>query len=205
MANPNAPFGFRLVGRIGDGVPNLRKFHVPVGNGTALFCGDVVASVATSDTTTGDPEIGVATAGSAIRGVLVSIDPPSTGQNLPLGTLNVPASTAQYVHVCEDPLAVYECMALSTGTGSTHILASTDVGKLANFEAGAGGSTTTGCSSMSLDTSSVTTTAASGNFRILAVVSDPLNQANFAAVADYTRVLVTPSHVLHELGGAAGV
>ena len=136
-------------GSVYNGQANL--YHIRSDYATALFIGDPVKQVTTSDTR-GIPDINIATAGATnkIVGVIVGF------KALPNDLTKVynPASTERYALVCDDPMVVFGVTADTTAA-----LASGDVGANANLAAGAGGSTVTGFSSWMLASTSMTADA----------------------------------------------
>jgi len=99
-------FGLRLVSRVGGGQPRIREYYVPATNSTALGENDVVQLPATGalDPTNQVPVVQAFVSGHVPLGVVVGFRPiaalPYTG--------NLPASTAAYIDVCDDPEAIYE-------------------------------------------------------------------------------------------------
>jgi hypothetical protein len=136
--------------------------HEPVdsSNGTAIFPGDIIMREA-------DGNVAPATAGNTqIIGVCVGIVPDKDN----LSRKYLPASTAGTVLVCEDPNVILEVQ--EDGVGGT--LTSAAIGTNADHVAGAG-STTTGISAHTLDSSSIVDTTA--GFRIIGLVNRPDNEA----------------------------
>jgi len=161
MANLNAPFGLRLVGRVGGSTHTARinRYAVASGDNVALFIGDAVSTPGTNAfvtiNTTGEilPVVTQATVGAgssdgtAIRGVVVGIDPID---GVAVGSENLnrlyrPASTQMVVMVCDDPMALFEIMYAGTFAGTLE-------GNAMNISATPVGSTATGISGMTADT-----------------------------------------------------
>lgn len=141
--------GFRPIRHV-TGAPyngQANRYEHPAADGTALFVGDIVKlDSAAADTVDGTPAVIAATAGDVPIGVIVGIDPVLTN----LASLNVAASTKQYVYVCDDPGIVMAVA--SSGT-----LAASDMAKTANLLASTAGSTTLGLSGMLLNEADVGT------------------------------------------------
>ena len=168
MANSDTPFGFKPVGHL-LGAPwngKVNTYYVPATDSTAIFKGDAVKSAGSADATGKFPSVAQATAGAAIRGVVVGFgDNPYT--MIHPDTPNVDyraASTAMYVFVVDDPFIIFEIQEDSVGAA----LAVTEVGLSTNIVVGSG-STSTGKSAMELD-SSDTGTDTTGQCKILRVV-----------------------------------
>jgi hypothetical protein len=191
--------GAVVVGRLGGGAPMVVDCAKAVGDGTALFRGDFVTSTTTGGPTNGLTTVTQAAAGAILFGVVVDIKPDYARVFMD-PALDSPASTAQIVRVCNDPMAVFEIASKSTGAGSAHFLGSDDIGKTADFEVGSG-SATTGASATFLDATELSTTrGASGKpLRIIDIVDDGIQ--SFAVSASQTvaigkvRVVIN----LHEL------
>jgi len=153
MANTNAPQGLKPV-RYRSGAPYngaCNTYSVPASDGTALFIGDPVIVAGSADAN-GVATITRATAagGAYISGVVVGFEPLRTD----LTTLHRAASTLRNVYVADDPNLIFEIQ--EDGIGGA--MAVTDVGLNADLIATASGSTVTGKSGWSLDTSTKATT-----------------------------------------------
>lgn len=169
MANTNALVGFRPVGSMsGSWEAHVRHEPVDSSNATAIFPGDVIIREA-------DGNVAPAPAGSTqILGVCVGIVPDKDN----LSRKHLPASTAGTVLVCEDPYVILEVQEDAIGGA----LALTAIGTNADHVAGAG-STVTGISGHTLDSSDIVTT--SQGFRIIGLVNRPDNE-----VGTYAKWLV---------------
>lgn len=185
MANPDKPFGARLVGVTGASVYNAqtRLFSIPASDGTAVFVGDFVKSTGSADAD-GVPGVIQAAAGNIIRGVVLGFLVVPTN----LETMHRLASTLRYAMVCEDPDAEYEIQ--EDGAAAV-----TAVGGNADIVVAAG-STVSGLSAMELDSSTATTSTA--QLRILQFVQKPDN-----LIGTNGNWLVKINE--HELRTAAGV
>jgi len=164
MANSNTPFGFKPVKHL-MGAPwngKVNTYYVPSTDGTAIFKGDAVKSAGSADTSGKYPTVTQATAAAAIRGVVVGFgDNPNvmTHPDTPNRDYR-PASTAMYVFVVDDPFVVFEIQEDSVGNSIT-----ADMVGLSTDIAVGSGSTTTGKSAITLDSSDTAT--ALGQCKIL--------------------------------------
>lgn len=192
MANTSVVNGFKVVGSLRGGVPQVRKYIVPAADGTALFVGDAVKTYGTADATTGLSTVIQAAAGDALRGVVVGFEPISTAQSLTLEALYRPASVRQVALICDDPFAMFEIQ--EDAGGATTALV--DVGENADIVVGSG-NTVTGASGMQLDSSDHKT--ATAQLRILGFIQ---REGNEPAVAN-AKLLVRINE--HELLSTTGV
>ena len=182
-------------------------YFVPASDGTALFVGDPVKLLADANAQ-GVQQVTKATAGAAVLGVVVGIintklDPIAggmTGGSISIDTpVYRPASTGQYVLVCDSPDVVYEVEA-STGANAAYSFAVADVGLNADLTTVAG-STTTGTSGAALNMAGAANTATL-QWKILGVVQRPDNEIT----GQYTKVLVKINNAQMGAGtGTAGV
>ena len=209
MANISKIRGFTPVkhtnGSPYNGQANI--YFVPASDGTALFVGDPVKLLADANAQ-GVQQVTKATAGAAVLGVVVGIintklDPIAggmTGCSISIDTpVYRPASTGQYVLVCDSPDVVYEVEA-STGANAAYSFAVADVGLNADLTTVAG-STTTGTSGAALNMAGAANTATL-QWKILGVVQRPDNEIT----GQYTKVLVKINNAQMGAGtGTAGV
>lgn len=134
MANSNAPFGLApvqyLTGNPWSG--QARLYYIASTDTNAFFVGDPVASSG-DGSADGVAGVTLGTAGSAIRGVIVSMgglqDGGFLGDPTNLNSVSIPATKTKnyYVLVVDDPLVIFEVQ--ETGTALT----SADIGLNANF------------------------------------------------------------------------
>lgn len=153
--NANAPRGLipyrHFDGSYFNGSGNI--YSIPTSIATNLFIGDPVDIVSGSNDGSGIPSIKIGVVGSPIIGVIIGIadggDPvTAVTRDMPIYH---PASTLQYVFVCDDPTVLY----MVQDDGSAQATASTLwAGKNANLVAGAG-STITGYSGWQMASSTV--------------------------------------------------
>ena len=155
MANPNAPFGARIVGNLASGDYNGRTEYCTVlaADATALFVGDFVTFSASGAALGDDGQyhkiVTQAAAGDVIGGVVTGFLTNSDYQNQIYRT----ASTLRTAIVNVDPDIYIDIMA-SNGAGTA-----TSVGNNAEI-AVAAGSTITGISGMTLDQGTIVDTTA---------------------------------------------
>jgi hypothetical protein len=179
MANVDTPFGFKPVkhlnGNPWNGQANV--YYIPSTDAVATFIGDAVKGAGAADATGKYPTVTQATAGAAVRGVVIAFgDNPyvMTHPDTPNQSYR-PASTAMYCLVVDDPQVIFEVQEDSDANSITAAM----VGLSANFVVGSG-STATGKSAMELD-SSDTATDTTGNCRILRLANREDNElGNYA-------------------------
>ena len=167
MANKNAPFGARVVAKLGSGVANggTTEYSLTSGASGNIFSGDLVKLTNAGTilvAAAGDESIGV------FRGCTFTNSSGETifSSHFPNGTV----SSDIKAFVIDDPDAVFEIQS----AGSP---AQTDVGLNADISYTAG-STKTGMSAVEL---SGTTAATTATFRIMGFSSDPDNSATGSA------------------------
>lgn len=165
MANPSGLFGLRPVRHISGAPWNgaTIKAYISASYATALYVGDPVLwspTLAEKDTTGKHPTINrsAGTAGTLIRGVIVSFEPLVTD----LTKAYNPASTERYANICVDPDIVYQIRGDGTGAGLTKVVP----GQNAVCTAGSGGSTATSFSSFGLDEGGTTAPNTTQNFTL---------------------------------------
>jgi hypothetical protein len=158
MANTNVARGLIPYKKFDGSYYNgsFEQYFVPSSYATALFIGDPVNLISSSNDANGIPAVQVASVGSPILGVVVGIldggEPiiPVT-RDLPISH---PASTAQYLAICIDRDVMYWVQDDASAQATAPKLWA---GKNANLVAGSG-STTTGFSGWQLAASTVATT-----------------------------------------------
>ena len=209
MANTSKIRGFIPVKHV-NGSPYTGQSNIyatAAADGTALFVGDPV-KLAADGNAQGIQLVTKATAGAAVLGVVVGVintklDPVAgtmSGGSISLDTpVYRPASTAQYVLVCDAPDVVYEVEAV-TGSNASYSFAVADVGQNADL-ATVAGSTVTGTSAAALDMATKNTTATL-QWKILGVVQRPDNEITGAS----TKVQVKINNAQMAAGtGTAGI
>lgn len=209
MANTSKIRGFIPVKHVNGSPYNGQSniYATAAADGTALFVGDPV-KLAADGNAQGIQLVTKATAGAAVLGVVVGVintklDPVAgtmSGGSISLDTpVYRPASTAQYVLVCDAPDVVYEVEAV-TGSNASYSFAVADVGQNADL-ATVAGSTVTGTSAAALDMSTKNTTATL-QWKVLGVVQRPDNEITGAS----TKVLVKINNAQLSAGtGTAGI
>jgi hypothetical protein len=161
MANANVPKGLIPYRHFDGSVYNgsFGVYYVPSSYGTALYIGDPVDIKSGSNDSIGTPSVILATVGSPILGVCIGIVDGGPEGNLITVTRDLPiyhpASTGQYIAVCEDPTVLY--MVQDDASTQNSFAPTVWAGKNANLVAGSG-STTTGFSGWQLAASTVATT-----------------------------------------------
>lgn len=187
MANANIARGLIPVryrsGQAWSGAANV--YYVPSTYATALFIGDPVIIVTDSSDANGVQTVQKATAagGAYILGCVVAMavagDPPiAVTRDMARYHL---ASTAQYIHVADDPDLLFEIQEDSVGGVMTIGAA----GRNADLIAG-NGSTVSGFSGWMLDSSTGNSTSNTLQLRVEAPVRRPDNDATL----DYAKWLV---------------
>lgn len=158
MANANVARGLipyrHWDGSVWNGSANI--YFVPSTYATALYIGDPVDIISSSDDAGGNPAVQLAASGSPIVGVMVGIvagGDPVIGITRDLSIYH-PASTAQYILVADDPTLLYMVQDDASAQATAPKLWA---GKNANLVSGTG-STNTGYSGWQLQASSVATT-----------------------------------------------
>ena len=149
MANSDAAMGLKpvryLSGAVYTGAVNT--YFVPASDGTAIYTGGLVKEAGSADAD-GTPTVtGNVATGDAVVGVVGGVKP-VTADSLTYRE----ASADRYVFVADDPTLLFEVQEDSVGAA----LAATDVGGVADLASFTAGSTTTGMSSIEIDSSTVT-------------------------------------------------
>lgn len=202
MANVNAPFGLRPTKTINGASWNDQGnlYHIPAGDTSAYYIGDVVKSAANADAN-GVPDVAKALGTDVLRGVIVGVLPSQPygtslqGATLDLANTFVPATKTRdyYVMVCDDPETVFECQGDVTATNQV----ATNANKNASLTVAV--PTAPGQWSNTVVSSSTIATTNTLNMKLMGLVQKPNN-----AFGAYARWLVKIN--LHELaGGTAGI
>lgn len=178
MANVNNPTGLSpvryLSGAPYNGSPNT--YSVAAGYGTAIYVGDPVVDIGTSQTINGVvyKDVQLAATTDVITGVVVGVVPVTRDS-----TIYREASTQRILLVADDPNLLFE---VQEGTGGTALTAN-DLGLNISFAAGTG-SATTGMSGLTIDNA----TEATSNALCLKLISVSNRPNN--AIGDSCRWLV---------------
>jgi hypothetical protein len=188
MANADTPFGLRPI-KHRNGAPYngaVNAYYVPASYATALFVGDPVVKIGTSNATNVTapgagsfgigtlPSINKAAAGTTnrITGVIVGFAPDPNGME----RIYNPASTERVVYVCDDPDVIFEAQVDGTLTadmiGLNAVLIHTNAG-----------STTTGRSGTEISIGTAPATTVGFQVNLLRVVNREDNElGEFAKV-----------------------
>ena len=171
MANADLPRGL-LPRRHQSSAPYngaLERFYIPATDATAAYRGGLVKLAGSADAA-GVPTVtaNVAT-GDKVVGVIMGIEPRSRDDLV----LYRSASTAMYVLVATDPDLMWEVQEDSVGGA----LAATSVGQVADLTGFTAGSTSTGRSSIEIDSSTATATNdGTADVQIIKMVQKPDNE-----------------------------
>ena len=171
MANVDSPFGLKYRYCLHGGDPIIQTFLIPATDNTAVFLNDPVKPAGSASADGKYATVAQGTAAAQILGVVQGFDQVKglgTSQNL--YRTHRPASTAMYVKVITDPLAVYEIQEDSVAGA----LAADDIGLNASIIVGTG-SAVTGLSAVELDTSTKADTATL-ELKIIGLVNRPDNE-----------------------------
>lgn len=166
MANPNAPFGFRAVSRVGGSPFSLTTYGKPSTDSQAIFQGDLVIKVTGTVPLPENTSYNVPTiqSGYASQSTWVGV------------AQNYGAASTATVHQVYDEIDMIFIVQGKTGT--TYSMTS-HVGKNANMSTTTAGSTTTKQSGMSLDGATIATTNTLDlRIRNVAMISPNVEGAN---------------------------
>lgn len=155
MANSDTPRGLKPVryrsGAPYNGAANL--YYVPASDSTAIYLGGLVKPGGSADALGRMSVTGNVATGNAVVGVVVGIDPLlGAGAGGRDATTYRAASTERYVYVADDPNLEFEVQ--EDGEGGA--LAATNVAMSADLTGFTSGSTSTGLSSIEIDSSTAT-------------------------------------------------
>jgi hypothetical protein len=160
MANANIARGLIPYANIWGSKYNgsFNTYFVPASYGTALYVGDPVDIVSSSNDANGIPAVQIATVGAPILGVVIGIINGGDMGAMTTVTRDLPvyhpASTAQYLAVCDDPNLLYE---IQDNASAQATAPNFWAGKNANLVSGTGNNTT-GYSGWQMAASTVATT-----------------------------------------------
>lgn len=188
MANADRAYGLRAVKHINGSPYNgaTQRVYIPASEANDIFIGSPVKSLGNGDAD-GVPSVTLGTAGDTLLGAVISFDVDPDNLSNQYRT----ASTERYAKVAVDPDVVFEVQEDADGAALT----ADDIGKLADLTAESG-STTSGLSSVELDSS----TAGSGSqVRILGFTVREDNSVG----DDNAKVLVRIAD--HEYDSATGI
>jgi len=188
MANQDAAFGLKAIGKVGQNRDNqgLSEYDIAA-SATAIYQGDPVEMLATGT-------IGVAAAGDVLLGSLNGVFYTDASTSKPTWANHLAASnTATDIvgFVSDDPYERFEVQSNNAGAS-----AQTDVGNNADI-AYAAGSSPNYISKVELDDSSLATTTA--QLKIVGVSKDPDNSDLTAANVNW--VVTINEHFLKQTAG----
>lgn len=149
MPNADSPRGLMPV-RYLSGAPYngaVNRYCVPASDGTAIYIGGLVKAAGSADADGIMTVTGNVSTGNPVIGVVVSVEPVTADS-----TIYRAASVLRYVNVADDPNLLFSIQEDSVGGA----LAVTAVGNVADLATFTSGSTTTGLSSMEIDSSTAT-------------------------------------------------
>lgn len=178
MANSDGAFGLKPVGYRSGAPYNgaCKKYYIPSTDSTAVYIGGLVKLAGSADAKGVPTVTGNVSAGNAVVGVVVGVDPVEGVSSINLDNKHRPASTAMYVYVADDPELVFEVQEDSVGGA----IAVASVGLNTALTGLTGGSATTGQSSMEIDSSEVAVTATLDVQILRAVVREDNEIGNYA-------------------------
>lgn len=170
----------------------VNRYYVGSGNGTALYPGSPVALGGSGDSTGKYPDVVAATlaANNAMVGVVVSVEVDGDA----LERAYLPASTAGYVYVADDPNLVFRV----SEDGDSSTIAAADIGNLGILVAGTA-DTVYNRAGQVLDSSSFASSGtANGQFKLVAL-EDKGSQA-LAGTSPRPDFLVAWNKAQHSYG-----
>jgi hypothetical protein len=175
MANADAAFGLRPV-RYASGAPYngaAQTFYVPATDSTAIYVGGLVKFAGSADAN-GIPTVtGDITTADVVAGVVVAVDAETADS-----TTYRAASTARYVKVATDPGLIFHVQEDSVGGA----LAATNVGNAADLTGLTAGSTTSGRSTIEIDSSTAVAPGTNEDVLILGLAQIAGNEIGANAV-----------------------
>tara|TARA_Y100001973_G_scaffold42940_1_gene64035 strand:+ start:572 stop:1141 length:570 start_codon:yes stop_codon:yes gene_type:complete len=188
MANKDAAFGLRAIGKVGQNKDNqgLSEYSIAA-SATAIFQGDPVEMLGTGT-------IGVAAAGDVLLGPLNGVFFTDASTSKPTFANHLKASnTATDIvgFVSDDPYERFEVQSNNTGAS-----AQTDIGNVANIEYTAGSSPSF-ISKVELDNGDLATS--DGQLKVIGVSKDPEN--NDLTSANVNFVVTINEHFLKQEAG----
>jgi hypothetical protein len=173
MANTDTPFGAKPIGhKLGlDWTQCVNVYYVSSSDSKAIGKYDLVSLAGSSDTLAEYPTVARAAAAGVLLGSVVGFGstPYAAFNPSNLAYKYRPASTAMYLWVVDDPFVIYEMQEDNTANDmdADMVGLATDIATVADCN------TTTGISTMELDSSDTATGA--GQMRILGISKRPGN------------------------------
>jgi hypothetical protein len=196
MANSDKPFGLRPYRHI-TGSPwngRISVYYHSASDSTAIFKGDVVQTDPTNTETTGKYPSVIQHAATQVDNVGVVVGFGNTPQLATdvtdLTRKYCPAATAMYLAVVDDPWVIFVAQEDDNmGVAAVHACCDIVVGS---------GDTTTGLSTMEIDSSEATT---SGTLRVLRLADwDDASGSNALGTNAKWEVMITEHHFKYEAG-----
>lgn len=162
MANSSAPSGFMACNHLGTAyTPPLMRVAFAAGDATAAFVGSLVKLTGAVDTDGYTPVVTLASpADTKLAGAIQAFDPQRAGN---WTTYYRTASTRMYAYIPRDPECLYMVQEDSVGG---NIAVATAIGQNIDFTAESG-NTTTGRSTMQLDSSTPAASTAALPIRLV--------------------------------------
>jgi hypothetical protein len=195
MANPDAPFGFKVYKHVAGGCPNrTNEYPLADAYGTALFQGDIV-------TVDGSGDCVIASAGGQVAGIFAGVKWTGTDgsfnySNNWVASTATKSGTVATALVIDDPSLLY--YAQSDGT-----MTRADVGQYVDIVTSVAGDATTGISGMQTSA----TGGAEAQFRLVDIIVDkPIRNAagdqDMLATGLNAQVVLKPVTHIYGIGGA---
>lgn len=175
MANADAPFGLRPV-RHKSGAPYngaATRYYVPASDSTAIYIGGLVKLAGSADANGIASVTGNVATADFVVGVVVGVDVPTADS-----TIYRAASTERYVFVADDPDLIFWVQEDSVGED----MVVGDVGSTADLTGFTAGSTTSGRSTIEIDSSTAGGTTGDHDVQILGLAQTPDNAIGSNAV-----------------------
>jgi hypothetical protein len=151
VANPNTPFGFRPLIRVGGAPFSCTTYAKPATDTQAIFMGDMVGKVAGAVAMPERPDLNLPT---VMSGYATGTFTPGTALWIGVAANYGAASTATPQQVYDE----VDCLFLVQGKTGTTYSTNSHVGKNANLSTTTAGSTVTKQSGMTLDGATLQTT-----------------------------------------------
>jgi hypothetical protein len=174
LSNVNAPFGLRPVGDLA-GKPyeaTARVYSVPASDATAIYVGDAVKLVGTSQFINGSPfaDVARAASGDTFVGVVIGALPDTRDS-----TQFRAASTQRRLLVADDPNLIWEIQQSNSGTA----FSANDIGLNCNINVAAGSAITSYSGTVADNTTGATTNTL--DLKIIGLLDAPDNDMGSAA------------------------
>jgi len=175
MANADAPFGLRPV-RHKSGAPYngaATRYYVPSSDSTAIYIGGLVKLAGSADANGIASVTGNVATADIVLGVVVGVEPVTHES-----TIYRAASTERYVLVADDPDLIF--WAQEDSVAEDMVVG--DVGSTADLTGFTSGSTTSGRSSIEIDSSSAGGTTGDHDVQVLGLAQLVNNEVGSNAI-----------------------